>query len=90
MTVIEADGTSLQPLVVDSLEIFAGASGPKSVICSINQRQNRSTLLGCCRMLFFTLAQDCVTYIMLLVCRSLRTSQLPTTVRVLSIISSPN
>ena len=60
MTVIEADGTNLQPLVVDSLEIFVGARCPKLVIYSLNQRRNRSTILGCCKMLFFTLARDCV------------------------------
>ncbi|KAH9998721.1 laccase [Russula vinacea] len=31
MTVIEADGTNVQPLVVDSLEIFVGARCPKLV-----------------------------------------------------------
>ncbi|KAF8474377.1 laccase [Russula ochroleuca] len=35
MTVIEADGTSLQPLVVDSLEIFAGQR--YSVVVTANQ-----------------------------------------------------
>jgi iron transport multicopper oxidase len=35
MTIIEADGTNVQPLVVDSLEIFAGARRPKLVIYSI-------------------------------------------------------
>jgi iron transport multicopper oxidase len=34
LTVIEVEGTNVEPLVVDSLEIFAGARGPKVFICS--------------------------------------------------------
>ena len=35
MTVIEVDGKNVQPLLVDSLEIYAGAHDAKPVICSI-------------------------------------------------------
>ena len=63
MTVIEVEGTNVQPLLIDSLEIFAGTCGSNSIICSINQRQNRATLLGCCKMILFTLAQDGVPYV---------------------------
>jgi hypothetical protein len=58
MTVIEVEGTNVKPLLIDAVEVFAGARCSKPVICSINQRENRSTLLGCCKMLLFTLAQD--------------------------------
>ena len=35
MTVIEADGTNVQPLVVDSLTIFVGTCGSNPVIILI-------------------------------------------------------
>ena len=35
MTVIEVDGKNVQPLLVDSLEIYAGAHDAKPAICSI-------------------------------------------------------
>jgi multicopper oxidase len=36
MTVIEVEGTNTQPLLIDSLEIFAGAHGLIQVFCSVN------------------------------------------------------
>ena len=33
MTVIEVEGTNVQPLVVDSIRIFIGACGSNPVIC---------------------------------------------------------
>jgi iron transport multicopper oxidase len=32
MTVIEAEGTNVQPLVVDNIQIFVGTRGPNPVI----------------------------------------------------------
>jgi Multicopper oxidase len=57
MTVIEVEGTNVQPLLVDQIEIFVGACqcDSKTVICSIDQLQNRSTLLGCRKILLFIL-----------------------------------
>jgi DMSO reductase anchor subunit len=63
MTVIEVEGTNVQPLLIDEVEIFAGACGSKPVICSIDQPQNRSTLLRCCKLLLFTLARGGVFYV---------------------------
>jgi FtsP/CotA-like multicopper oxidase with cupredoxin domain len=37
MTVIEVDGTNVQPLLIDSLKIFAGARGLIQVSCSANR-----------------------------------------------------
>jgi hypothetical protein len=51
MTVIEVEGTNVQPLPIDGVEIFAGARGSNPTICSINQPRNRTTLLRCCEML---------------------------------------
>jgi hypothetical protein len=64
MTVIEVEGTNVQPLLVDELEIFVGACqcGSKTVIRSIDQLHNRSTLLGCRKMLLFIFAHDGVPY----------------------------
>jgi iron transport multicopper oxidase len=36
MTVIEVDGKNVQPLLIDYLEIFAGAHDANPVICSID------------------------------------------------------
>ena len=85
MTVIEVEGTSVQPLVIDELEILAGAcqcgSKLEYVNCPVNQLKNRSTLLGCRKTLVFIFVHDGVAH----ACRSLRTSQLLTTVCVLLI-----
>jgi hypothetical protein len=65
MTVIEVDGNNVQPLLIDEVQIFAGACqcGSKPAICSINQLQNRSTLLGCRKRLLFILARGGVPYL---------------------------
>lgn len=80
MTVIEVEGTNVQPLPIDAVEIFAGAHCSNLIICSINQPRNRTTLLRCCEMisLISTRLRALRVY------RSLRTSQCPTTVCVLS------
>jgi hypothetical protein len=83
MTVIEVEGTNVQPLPIDAVEIFAGERGPNPMICSINQPRNRTTLLRCCEMLLLISPGLRA----LRVYRSLRTSQCPTTVCVLSDIS---
>ena len=62
MTVIEVEGTNVQPLLVDGVNILAGERGLNLVNCSIDQRPNRSTLLGCCKMLLFTFAHDGLPY----------------------------
>ena len=85
MTVIEVEGTNVQPLPIDGVEIFAGARGSNPIICSINQLRNRTTLLRCCEMLLLI----STGLLALPVYRSLRTSQCPTTVCVLSDISRP-
>ena len=63
MTVIEADGMNVKPLLIDSLDIHAGACDSKPVISSIKQRPNRSTLLVGCKMPFlFLLVQGGVPH----------------------------
>jgi Multicopper oxidase len=37
MTVIEVEGTNVQPLTIDGVEIFAGARKSNPIIYSINQ-----------------------------------------------------
>ena len=54
MTVIEVEGTNVQPLQIDSLRIFAGTRGSIQVSCSANQCYNRSTLLGRCMPILFS------------------------------------
>jgi hypothetical protein len=83
MTVIEVEGTNVQPLPIDGVEIFAGARCSNLTICSINQSRNRTTLLRCCEMLLLI----STGLRALRVYRSLRTSRCPTTVCVLSDIS---
>ena len=51
MTVIEVEGTNVQPLEVDSLQIFAGTCGLNNFHRCNNQCQNRTTLLRCCKMI---------------------------------------
>lgn len=36
MTVIEVEGTNVQPLPIDGVEVFAGERGSNLIICSIN------------------------------------------------------
>jgi len=55
MTVIEVEGTNVQPLVVDSLQIFAGTRGSYILSCCTNRFRNRSTLLRCCKTIYFIL-----------------------------------
>ena len=83
MTVIEVEGTNVQPLKIDAVELLAGARGSNPIICSIDQPRNRSTLLCCCEMLLLI----STGLRALRVYRSLRTSQCPTTVCVLFDIS---
>jgi iron transport multicopper oxidase len=50
LTIIEVDGNNVQPLVVDSLEIFAGTqSRSRYSLHRLAYVSNRSTLLGCCK-----------------------------------------
>ncbi len=58
MTVIEVEGSSVQPLPIDSVELFAGARGSNIIVCVINQPRNRTTLLRCCKELLLIFAQD--------------------------------
>ena len=44
MTVIEVEGTNVQPLVVDSIQIFAGTCGSNPIIL-INAKQVNDTRL---------------------------------------------
>jgi hypothetical protein len=83
MTVIEVEGTNVQPLPIDGVELFAGTPGSNLIICPINQTRNRTTLLRCCE----TLLSISTGLRALRVYRSLRTSQCPTTVCFLSDIS---
>ncbi len=77
MTVIEVEGLNVQPLVVDSIQIFVGTRG--SILFSvllINAKigQRYSVVVS---YLFFTLVQDGYT---LRVCRSRQTRKSTTTV----------
>ena len=83
MTVIEVEGTNVQPLPIDAVQIFAGENGSNPIISSINQPRNRTTLLCCCKILLFI----STGLRALRVYRSPRISQCPTTVCVLSDIS---
>jgi Multicopper oxidase len=55
MTIIEVEGTNVQPLVVDSLNIFVGAGPSHDFSYHIYRRVDRSTLLRCCKMIMFSL-----------------------------------
>jgi len=44
MTVIEVDGTNVQPLTIDGVELFAGARGSNPIICSINQPREQDNV----------------------------------------------
>ncbi len=68
MTVIEVDGTNVQPLPIDAVELFAGARGSDPIICSINQSRNRTTLLRCCKMLWLIVARDGMPYVFIGLC----------------------
>jgi hypothetical protein len=83
MTVIEVDGTNVQPRLIDGVELFAGARDSNPIICSINQPENRTALLRCCEILLLI----STGLRALRVYRSMRTSQCPTTVRVMFDIS---
>ena len=47
MTVIEADGENVKPVIIDGVEIFAGARDSNPIICSIYQfrKQDNATPL---------------------------------------------
>jgi hypothetical protein len=54
LTVIEVEGINVQPLEVDSLEIFAGTCVDYFYfLVVLIDWQNRSTLLRCCMYFFF-------------------------------------
>ena len=54
LTVIEVEGTNTQPLLVDSLELFAGANVNYSkLFVVLIDIKNRSTLLSCCMSILF-------------------------------------
>jgi hypothetical protein len=46
MTIIEVDGVNHQPLVVDSLQIFAGTKDPTQIQMVLTC-ENRTAVLGC-------------------------------------------
>ena len=50
MSVIEVDGNNVQPLQVDSLEIFAGMESRTRFACCLLTPSNRSTLFRCRKM----------------------------------------
>ena len=55
LTVIEVEGTNTQPLLVDSLEVFAGARENYSkLLIVLIDIKNRSALLGCCMSILFS------------------------------------
>jgi hypothetical protein len=53
LTIIEVDGVSTQPLVVDSLQIFAGTDVEKH-LHGIYSYENRTTVLGSGKEFFLT------------------------------------
>jgi hypothetical protein len=55
MTVIEVEGTNVQPLPIDAVEVFAGTCIPSRVLALLIKHQRRSTLLGCCKMILSAL-----------------------------------
>jgi hypothetical protein len=54
MTIIEVDGVNHQPLVVDSIQIFAGTKDPETDLDGIDSCENRTTVLGCGKDLSLT------------------------------------
>jgi FtsP/CotA-like multicopper oxidase with cupredoxin domain len=50
LSIIEVDGINVQPLQVDSLEIFAGMESRTSFTRCLLMPSNRSTLFRCCKM----------------------------------------
>ena len=64
MTVIEVEGTNVQPVLVDGVRLFAGARGLNPFILFYYSIPNRSTLLGCCKMLYSLLHRmACLTHL---------------------------
>jgi hypothetical protein len=53
-TVIEVEGTNVQPLVVDSIEILAGMRNSNNSCSFINRFLDRSTLFRCCQSIFLS------------------------------------
>jgi multicopper oxidase len=68
MTVIEVEGTNVQPLPIDAVQLFAGARGSDPIICSINESRNRTTLLRCCKTLLLVFARDGTPYVFIGLC----------------------
>lgn len=71
MTVIEVEGTNVQPLPIDAVEIFAGACSSNPIIRSINQPetgQRYSVVVRCS----FPFSQDCVPYVFIGHCEPAR------------------
>lgn len=57
MTVIEVDGNNVQPLVVDSLEVFAGTYNEDCSPNSADFCPSSSTLFCCCKITLLILAK---------------------------------
>ena len=62
MTIIEVDGENHQPLLVDSLQIFAGANVRIQILDVIDSCTNRTTVLGCGEEMFLTNVLENKTY----------------------------
>jgi hypothetical protein len=85
MTIIEVEGTNVQPLVVDSLPIFAGTCESYILSClgCTNRFRNRSTLLRCRKIIYFISIQEGRPHLRF---RSLRTNRLITTVCAIDVV----
>jgi FtsP/CotA-like multicopper oxidase with cupredoxin domain len=89
MTVIEVEGTNVQPLLVDGIFLFAGARLSKPVICFINQCQTGQRYSVVVRRSYSPFAQDGVLDMFVGHCEP-ASCQLLYVLCVLSIISRPN
>jgi hypothetical protein len=69
MTVIEVEGTNVQPLTIDGVELFAGTRDSNPNICSINQPETGQRYSVVVRF-SCSFAQDCVPYVFIGDCES--------------------
>ena len=63
LTIIEVDSVNHQPLLVDSLQIFAGKQGDKKILTVLTEpMRNRTTVLCCGKEILLTNVLEKKTY----------------------------
>ena len=69
MTIIEVEGTNVQPLTVDSIDIFVGMFASCRLSCCTNLCRNRSALLCCRKKYLFVPIQESRSHLSLGYCQ---------------------